>query len=741
MQVRTGILNAILLCYVVGMVPALASQSSPDTGQISASPAKRPKLGLVLEGGGALGLAHIGVLQWMEEHHIPISYISGTSMGGLVGGVYATGDSASEVRDLIKTIDWNQVLGGQVPYPDLSFRRKEDATDYPNQLEFGLRKGIQFPEGFNSGQEVVMILDRVALPYSEMHSFDDLPTPFRCVATDLIDNQKYVFDKGSLPLALRATMSLPGIFSPVRQDKQVFVDGGLMDNLPVDVAKQMGADITIAVHLQTKPLEANTTLSALGVLDRSVSVVIAANELRSMEQADILISVPLAKYSLMQFGKFESIIKLGYQAAESKAALLSQFSVNDATWQKYLAQRAARRRTAPVPQFVEVVGTKPTLAKSIEKDLADNVGKPVNTTDLQNQLTSVLGNGRYANLSYQMTSRDGQPGLLVQADPKPYGPPIVRPLLLLDGSNLSNVYFSLGARITFLDFGSYRAELRNDVILGSEYGIRTQYFHPFSPTSNWFIAPEVFANSQQYPLYDGNTLLAEYRQRFAGGGAEVGYEFGKVAQLAVGYLAAYRSLNPEVGNSSELPSVSGRYGLTSLRLDLNELDNPVIPRSGQYAEFTGGWVDADPGALSGYGISQARVAKFFRLNAPSSIYFTGDAGTTYGYTDTGIPPFSLGGTRNFLAYGINELLTDQYYAFQAGYLRQLVQLPPLLGDKMYFTGIFEVGKIFGPLVRSQVPGDMVGGLIVNTIFGPVTFGGAVGTAGHQRVFFRLGRIF
>jgi NTE family protein len=725
----------LLLFFIVAFYPAYAAPES------NAPAAPHPKIGLVLEGGGALGLAHIGVLQWMEEHHIPVSYISGTSMGGLIGGVYATGYSANEARDLIKSIDWNQVLSGQIPYRDLTFRRKEDASEYPNQLEFGLRKGIQFPEGFNSGQEVVMILDRVALPYSEMASFDDLPTPFRCVATDLVGNKKYVFDKGSLSLALRSTMSLPGVFSPVRWNGQIFVDGGLMDNLPVDIAKQMGADITIAVHLQTKPLSPDTNLSALSVLDQSVSVVIAANELRSMEQADILISVPLADYSLMQFSKFDPIIKAGYAAAESKAAVLLQFSVDDATWQQYQAQRAARRKNAPVPQFVEVAGTRPTLAQPIEKYLANNVGKPVDSAELQNQLTSILGNGRFATMSYQMTSRDGEPGLLVQAEPKPYAPPIVRPLLLLDGSNFSNVYFSLGARITFLDFGSPRAELRNDVIVGSQYGFSSQYYRPFSATSNWFVAPDILANSQQYPVYQGNTLLAQYRERFAGGGLEVGYEFGNAAQLTLGYEAAYRALSPEIGNTNELPTVSGRYGVTNLRFVLNEYDDPVIPRSGQYAEFNGGYVDANPGAPTGYGVSQARATKFFRLDDPTSLYFVGDAGTTYGDEKTGIPPFSLGGTRNFLAYGINELLTDQYYLLQAGYLRQLFQLPPLLGSNMYFNGIFEVGKVFGPPIRSQVPGDVVGSFIINTIFGPVAFGGAVGTAGHQRVFFRLGRIF
>jgi NTE family protein len=734
---RAGFLYCSLLTTV-----SLAVAQEPSTPVSTRnSLSSRPSLGLVLEGGGALGLAHIGVLKWMEEHRIPVRYISGTSMGGLVGGVYATGYSADETRELIESINWRQVLGGQVPYRDLSFRRKEDAGDYPNQLEFGLRKGVQFPEGFNSGQQVVMILNQVALPYSEMRSFDDLPTPFRCVATDLINNTEHVFDKGSLSLALRSTMSLPGIFSPVRTDGHIFVDGGLMDNLPVDVAKQMGADITIAVHLESKPLEANAPLSALGVLGQSVSVVIAANVLRSMERADVLISVPLTDYSLMQFNRYESIIKAGYQAAESKAALLSKFSVDEATWQQYLAERGARRKTAPVPKFVEVTGASPKVAKPIQQTLANNIGKPVNHTELQNELMRELGNGRFNTLSYQMTNRDGVPGILVQADPKPYAPPTVRPLLLLDGTNLGNVYFSVGARITFLDFGSHRAELRNDVILGSEYGIRTQYFRPLTPTSSWFIAPSAFADNQQYPLYDDDTLIAQFRQRSAGGGMQFGYEFGNVAQLAVGYLAAQRSLRPEVGNSSELPSVSGRYGLTSLQFAFNEFDDPVIPRSGKNADFIGGYVDSSPGAKEGYGISQARVTKFFQLNEPASIFLTGDAGTTYGSIKTGIPPFSLGGNRLFLAYGINELVTDQYYAGRAGYLHQLVKLPPLLGDKIYLAGIFEAGKVFGPYVRSQVPGNLAGGIIINTIFGPVTFGGAFGTAGRRRVFFTLGRTF
>src|SRR5262249_15722866 len=152
----------------------------------------------------------------------------------------------------------------QTPYPDLSFRRKGDAFEYPNRLEFGLKNGVRFPEGFNSGQQVIAILDKVALPYSELESFDELPTPFACVAKDLVHSEKVVFRSGPLSLALRSTMSLPGLFTPVRGGGRILVDGGLLDNLPVEVAKSMGADLTIAVHLESAKLEPTATLSSFG---------------------------------------------------------------------------------------------------------------------------------------------------------------------------------------------------------------------------------------------------------------------------------------------------------------------------------------------------------------------------------------------------------------------------------------------------------------------------------------------
>ncbi|HEX3472142.1 MAG TPA: patatin-like phospholipase family protein, partial [Silvibacterium sp.] len=325
-------------CFLLAGILLATGYANPQN-TFTPPATKHPKLGLVLEGGGALGLAHIGVITWLEEHHIPVSYVAGTSMGGLVGGVYATGRSPAEVKDVVETIDWDEVLRGQTPFNNLTFRRKEDARDIPASLQFGLRKGLQLPSGFNSGQQVSMILDNVALPYSEIHSFNDLPIPFACVATDLVSGKAYVFHDGSLSLALRATMSLPGLFTPVRSDDHLFVDGGLLDNLPIGAAKDMGADVVLGVHLETAPLSPEATLSSFGVLGRSISVMIAANQLRSMEQADLLLTVPLHDFSTMDYNKDEAIIKAGYDAAEAKASVLSAFSVDEATWQQYLAER------------------------------------------------------------------------------------------------------------------------------------------------------------------------------------------------------------------------------------------------------------------------------------------------------------------------------------------------------------------------------------------------------------------
>src|SRR5260370_20216610 len=230
------------------------------------APNKRARIGVALEGGSAFGLAHIGVLQWFDEHHIPVDYVAGTSMGGLVGGFYATGMSPADLNQLAANADWDQIVSGATEYQDLSFRRKEDQRALPNSIVLGLRNGVTLPAGLNAGHPISLMIDRQTLPYHGVKSFDDLPIPFRCVATDIVSGKETVFKDGSLDEALRATMSIPGLFTPVRDEEKLYVDGGLANNLPSNVVRDMGADIVIAIHLDTAPVTAKELTSIFSVL-------------------------------------------------------------------------------------------------------------------------------------------------------------------------------------------------------------------------------------------------------------------------------------------------------------------------------------------------------------------------------------------------------------------------------------------------------------------------------------------
>jgi NTE family protein len=738
-------LSRFAVCVLLGSSlwaqesPAVNTQGSNDAALASGS--RRPRIGLVLEGGGALGLAHVGVLQWLEENRIPVDVIAGASMGSLVGGIYASGESPSQIEALIRSIRWNEVLRGVTPYRDLSFRRKEDRRDYPNAFEFGLKHGAQFPSGFNSGQQVGLILDRVGLPYSEMKSFDDLPIPFRCVATDLVSETPYVFDHGSLAEAMRASMSIPGFFAPVRDGSRVLVDGGLLDNLPVDVARQMGADIVIAVHLKAAPLNPQTALSTVGVLARSASVSIAVNELHSMEQADILLTANVERFDTTDYKAFGEIEAEGYKAAQAKAALLAHLQVDEKEWQHIVAARNAKRKPVPVPEFVEVTGAKGDVLKGLEYELSDLEGEPINPKELDEKMMEITGLGRFARAGYRDVVQDGQPGLAVEAEQKDYAPPTVHPAFVIDGSDYKNVLFEVGGRITFLDLGGFGSEWRNDFVAGSEYGLKTEYFHPFTSYTSWFVAVHGTADSSPFFVYQRDKLEGDYRNRLMGAGLDLGYTFGRGAELRVGYEAGYRKINEDIG-SPVAPEVHGRFGATSLLYRLERFDDPMIPRRGARIESTFKFYDTAPGTRDSVPTEELKLGIAERTSQSSSLLFFASGGTSFSTKDTGFPPFSLGGPLRLSAYGTNELLTNQYFLLQPAFLYKLWEISPVLKQNAYLMTMYEAGKAYGqPADNNKVAQDATVGVLFQTLFGPMFFGGSLGDSQHRKFFFQVGRFF
>jgi NTE family protein len=731
------------------LLPFGLCQVTPTPTPAVQVPTARPKVGLALEGGGALGLAHVGVLQWFEAHRIPVDYIAGTSMGGLVGGLYATGLTPTEMNKFVQDINWNRALNNETPYRALAFRRKEDRTAYPTRLEFGLKDGVTFPSGFNSGHQVGLILDRIALPYSELNSFNELPTPFRCVATDLVTGRPQVFGSGSLSEALRSTMSLPGIFSPVKEDGQLYVDGGLLENLPVDVVRKMGADIVIAVHLEVKPFNADQPLSAFGVLGQSVSVVIAANELASMQRADVLVPVHSQDYATTDYQAITALIQLGYQGAEERGKLLERFSLTEEEWKQYITQREAKRRPVPVPQFVEVEGPPEVIADGIQKNLKKDIGKPVDYATLDRQMTDVTGLGRFSRSGFQLVQRDGKEGLLIRVDEKDYAPPLVNPIFLIDGSDYNNVRFSLGARITMFDLGGFGSEWRNDFIGGSLYGIQSEYYHPLHWKSHLFVAPRLFANSQPLDVYSDDNRVAEYRQRQEGGGVDVGVAIDRFSELRFGYQIEHLGLVREIG-IPDFTSDSGRQSFARMQLIEDHLDNPTVPRSGWYVKYGFRYYDANLDSTENFPWTQLETKFFQRVAKRDSVFLLASGGTTFNYQHTGtLPLFSVGGPTSLAAYGTNELLTNQYFLFRPGLEHRMKELSPLLGGSITLFGMYEGGKAYNPLnplsptqdLPTRFSQDFNGGVILNTFMGPIIFGGAIGNNDHHKFYFQLGQYF
>jgi NTE family protein len=745
-----SLLRYLLLAVVVSVSLPYRAQEPPQqpltTKPVSPGakpiPKTRPTIGVALEGGGALGEAHVGVLKWFEDHHIPIDYLAGTSMGGLVGGLYATGKTADQLEEILKTSDWTLLLGGETPYQDLTFRRKEDARDIPNSIQVGLKNGVSLPPGLNSGQAVTLLIDRAALPYSTVQSFDELPIPFRCVSTEIVSGKAYVFRDGSLSDAMRATISIPGVFAPVRRDNQIFVDGGLVDNLPTDVVRKMGADIVIAVHLQIAPASAKEIQSAFGILGRSVELVIAETEIRGMAGADLLVKADVEKYTTMDYGKTDELVKIGYEAAQEKAQILKTYSLDDEAWAKYMQEKNSRTRTkVGTPEFVKIEGVTGEDAKNIQNFLMPLVGKPLDQSKIQGYLTRLSGIGKFESISYDIINQNDQEGLLVRVQEKSYAPPILRPGIAIDGTQTDDVTFTAAARITLMDVAGYRSEWRNDLQLGQTYGLASDLYRPFQPLGKWFFDPFAKASQFTFLVYKKSNPRADYRIEDVLGGVDLGYAINRFSEIRAGYGVGFTNEYLRLG-TPDFASTNGRVGQFHMRYVLDHTNDAVIPTRGYYAQSNFYWFDTYPDATEAFPSMTATLQYFQPVLRRDSIFVIGQGGSTFGYRNTGDPQFFLGGVGRLTAYGLNELLGNQYFLGRLGYLREIAKLPTFVGKNVYLVGYGEVGKMYGdPFGAPRLSGDGAAGAIADTAFGPIFIGGSVGDTGHHKWFFQLGRVF
>jgi len=737
--VFAGVVSALGTTAAAQQQPTPAQQTKPAPAH---SAKDRPKIGLVFEGGGALGFAHIGVLEWMEQHHIPADYIAGTSMGGLVGGLYASGMDPNEIKAFVGQIDWPTVLSGQIPFPALSYRRKEDKLAYPNRLEFGLVHGVSLPSALNSGAAVGLLFDRALLPYWDLRNFDDLPTPFRCVATELHTGQPHVFEDGSLSQALRATMSIPGMFAPVHHDNDLYSDGGAVDNLPVDVARAMGAQVVISSYLNVGPANKEALGSLTGVVGRNVSIMVAANEINSLKNSDIVVSSDVSKVGTLDFEKSEQIIPLGYKAAELEATELKKYALNDADWAAYMAERQARRRThVPVPQFIEVYGIGGMQQSDIQARFQKYVGKPIDPNEIEKSIADLQGTGLYSTINYNMTERDRKVGLLIRPRNKTWGPPFMNLGFPILANNANDVSLGIGVRATFFNVAGPGSELRLEGTLGQPAGLNGELFRPLKAGSRAFVAPRAYLSRQINPYYEGSQQVEQYRENRNGLGLDLGYLFNARTELRVGEDVQWFNTHRTIGTGG-LPEFSLIPFVSRVRFQYLGQNDVMVPTAGSIVSTTYNYFTKRPNEGGGLSQLTGRLEHFTPIRSKGVIVTQVLGGTSFGASNLGLAGLTLGGPLRLSAYSRNELLGTDYFVGQVGYLHLLARLNPIFADAIYAVGIYEIGKMYGGNSQTpHTPNDVAAAIVIKTLIGPVTGGLSIGDSDHRRWFFSVGRVF
>jgi NTE family protein len=371
---------------------------------VQAFPHQRPKIGLVLDGGGALGLAHIGTLKMLDEHQIPVDYVVGTSIGGIVAALYSMGYSGDEIQKMAQKMDWKYYFSDAPERSLQPFFQKKLSGKY--QFDLQAESVIPSPpSGLIFGQKITLFFTSLTIPYEDLNNFDQLPIPFRCVAVDLISGKEVILKKGSLSMAMRSTMSIPTVFSPVEWNDYLLIDGGLLNNLPVDVAREMGADIVIAVDLKKPLLKREELESAFNILRQSIKIVELDHSSTNAAQADFVISPDLRAYTMFDFffkDKLKGIIKAGDKAAEKSWPVLKDMLEKQNVLKKDYLNHKQTSIDDPLIHSIHIKGLKTIPYREIQKRLEIQKGKPFNSALLEKKLPEVKHHLRLQSLCYEV---------------------------------------------------------------------------------------------------------------------------------------------------------------------------------------------------------------------------------------------------------------------------------------------------------------------------------------------------
>jgi NTE family protein len=609
--------------------------NAQSAAEPAASPPHRPRIGLVLSGGGARGAAHVGVLKVLEQLHIPIDAVAGTSMGAVVGGLYSSGFSPREIESIMTSLNWQDAFRDRPPREDLTFRRKQEDQNFLVKFPLGIRGSkIQLPKGLIQGQKLNQTLRRLTLPVAAVTNFDQLPTPFRAVATDLESGDAVIMNSGDLTSAMRASMSAPGVFSPVERDGRLLVDGGIAENVPIDVARAMGVDILIVVDVGTPLLKRDKLSSAPVISNQMLAILIQHNsraQLAKMAPNDVLIEPALGETSAFDFGIVKRVIATGEIAGHAAESRLAQLAVSPAEYSAYVAQRDQDRQSPPRIDFVEVDDGSGRYSNRLDRLFKDVIGKPLDPDAVARHVTTVYGQGNLEALDYRVIQDDDRYGLLLAARRNSWGPNYVRFGLSLQDDFQGNSSYNAAARFVLSEITNPGGEWVWDLQVGETSLISTEVYLPIADTSSFFFVPHADARSANVDVLQGQTRLAEYRVRSFDYGLDFGYELGNWGEIRTGIERNTGHEDVRVGDPN-LPSDSFDTKEYFVRLSFDRLDDVNFPRKGQQATVE--WRAEHTGQVSNSGENQSFARLSFSYVAAGSLgrytaVFSAAGGTTF----------------------------------------------------------------------------------------------------------------
>ena len=712
---------------------------------ITAAENTRPKVGLVLSGGAARGLAHIGVLKALEEQGVRVDAIAGTSMGAVIGGLYASGYSVEELEKLATTLDWQQALSDAPPRKDVPFRRKQDDRDFlvKQKLSFRDDGSLGLPLGVIQGQNLALLLESKLAHTADTRDFDKLPIPFRAVATDIASGEKVVFRRGHLPQVIRASMSIPAVFAPVEMDGRLLVDGGMVDNIPLDVAREMGVDLAIVVDIGTPLRDRKQLNTVVDVLNQSITLMTRRNseeQLANLHRDDILIQPPLAAFGVTDFGRTAEMIEAGYRATRALDARLATLRQAEGDTQLAIA-RSPRQRT-PVITAIKVENDSKVSDDVIRYYVRQPVGEPLELERLQTDMGTLYGLDYFDGVQYRVVHKGDNNTLVIKASGKRGGTDYLRLGLNLSDDMRGDSAFNLGASYRINGINRLGGEWLTRAQIGDQQELYSEFYQPLDIGSRYFVAPYLDLGSQNIEATLENDPVAEYRLQRYGFGINLGRQIGTYGEVRAGVGKAWGKADVRIGDQ-DLPSVSFNEGFYELKYSFDTLDNVYFPHSGEDISLTLRNYDKSLDSDSNYRQWELNVDKALSSGA-DTLVLGGRYGRTLNDADVVTSSFVLGGARQLSGFRQDSVSGQNISLMRMVYYRRLTPRAYLpLDFPLYIGGSLERGRAWNN------DNDFDSGYInaasiflgLETPLGPLNLSYGANSEQQQAVYLNLGHTF